>query len=292
MRVILAALGLCAALVQSSPTWAQAYDYCAAFPNGERTVIIVDRSAAYRPEDVDRLHRGIAALRNDLEAQERSFRDQDKPFPGRFIEIRPVNSLPATSGPLFQGCLPACPQTSIWDTCEERAVANDRRVFWRKLMDTVAATHLTQSQISQGETPLAQVIHRTVRESIPGQLVIFSDFLEHHQAGGGLPRISFYSASSQEITAYLRQLQQANYLPNLQAVKVVSYGFGSEIGGKSGLTPRTGLNPARMDLIYRFWVSYFHDAGARNFHIEKEFPGVLPPPPPPPPIPEAGAPLK
>lgn len=285
--VVLAILFGMAALVLPGEARAQAYDYCSVFKGGERIAIVLDRSAAYTEADVARLRRGVAALRQRLEAR---IRDKEN-FKGFSVEIRPVTSYTSTSGPVFQECAPACPtDIPIWDSCKEQEVARDRKAFWARFDQIFAPAQLTLSQISQGETPLAEVIEKTVREVAPTTLVVFSDFLEHHAAGNHLPKVSFYSQNSAEMSAYLTALKRANVLPELRSVAVVGYGFGQEIGGKSRLQ-RTALTEGQWRNIYRFWISYFQEGGANGFSLESEYPGVTPPQEPPPPPPQDRRPL-
>lgn len=287
MRFLPALLMLVLGGVLPSVAATQEYDYCGRFPAKERVALILDRSASYRPEDVDRLSRGLDVVRRELLAKTK---DREK-FRGVYLEVRPVTSYTATSAPQFAECLPACPSNlSIWDECQEQKVARDQRGFWERFGRVFDPAQLSTAQISQGETPLAEVIEKTVREVRPSTLIVFSDFLEHHAAGNGLPRFSLYTANSTEMKGYLAALRKVNLIPDLRDVRVVGYGIGQEIGGASKLQNQP-LKDARWRDIYRFWVSFFQEAGATGIVLERDYPAAVPPGAPPPPVPQDRRPL-
>lgn len=287
MRFFPALLMLVLAGLLPSAAAAQEYDYCGRSPAKERVALVLDRSASYRPEDIDRLSRGLDVVRQEFMAKTK---DREK-FRGIYLEVRPVTSYTATSVPLFAECLPACPSNlSIWDECQEQKVARDQRGFWARLGQVFDPARLSMAQISQGETPLAEVIGKTVREVRPSTLIVFSDFLENHAAGNGLPRFSLYTANSTEMKGYLAALRKVNLIPDLRAVRVVGFGIGQEIGGASKLQKKQ-LDEARWRDIYRFWVSFFQEAGATGIVLERDYPLAAPPGVPPPPVPQDRKPL-
>lgn len=223
--------------------------------------------------------RGLDILKRELDPKAPG-------FTGWRVALIPVFSYTATNELRFNRCLPACPPNiPAWDSCDQRGVAADRRRFWTEFDGLVATDELTKASMGQGETPLAETIGKAVRTGKPDKLVVFSDFLEYHKGGEGVPAVNFYTQKEDEMRRYFGALRNAQHFPRLLKVDVIGFGMGSEIGGSSTVTPRGGITDARWRSIYKSWVSYFQDAGARGFRLDREYPGATPPaaaPPPPP----------
>lgn len=245
-------------------------DYCKADTVPSTIMVLVDRSAAYRPEDHERLIRGLGRLMEEIPPDR----------VGTRIDIRSVTDVSSGSARIFSGCVPACKETAF-KSCDPLPIQFNRRIFWEEMQGRLTLNELGQVPPVGLETALAETIERATRGNKPARLVIFSDFLEYHRDGGkgGLPAISFYSAAA-DFNGYLAALAKGNYLPDLRAVKVSGFGLGEELGGGSNLSRRRPLDPAVWTKVYRFWTGYLQQAGAEGFSISQEYPGTVKPPPP------------
>lgn len=253
-------------------------DYCKVYPKQKLLLLVVDASAPYSPADVARLSRGLRVLKEE----------HTMDTPGFRLEVKSVGSVVEQSQDLFSACIPACPtDLGPMNECIKPIVRRDREEFWKKL-ESVLSTKLSAGEKPPGsETALAETIEWVTRNRRPAELVIFSDFLEFHAQGGGLPRVTFYSPTEGGLASYMKDLAAKNYLPNLSSTKVVGFGFGQELGGSSNFTKKSGgLTPGQWQVINKFWTRYLQEAGASGFSLSKEYPGAAPPAEAPPPPPE------
>lgn len=247
------------------------YNYC--IPStGQRpqlTLLLVDRSAKYTHDDVQRLYRGIAALETAMTQT------------GHRLVVRSVRDLVSTSEQLFDGCAPACPTNlPFYDSCNLQGVGRDRQNFWQGLQRAINQERLMAETPSNQETALAETIEASLRAlPPPTRLIIFSDFLEHHAAGGGLPKVSFYSPmTDKERSAYLDSLRMTGRIPKLGGTIVEGFGFGQELGGPSNASLNTHVPAKTWEGNYRFWISYFQMAGVQDgISISLERGGQIPP---------------
>jgi hypothetical protein len=248
----------------------KAYDYCAVYDQEKTkttTLFLVDRTAAYRQEDWDRLMRGIAVMEKASTIH----------TPGTRLEVRTIADIKQRSITLFSGCVPACPKEfAVYDSCTPGAVNADMRAFWKALKGALNFEALSSSDNNKLESAIAETIELAVRETKPATVVVFSDFLEQHKSGGGLPEVSFYSQPAATLLKYLDSLQKSEYLPKFAKTRIIAYGLREEIGGQSNLS-RGPLKSGQWDAVERFWVRYFSVAGAAGFHLAKEYPGATMP---------------
>ena len=246
-----------------------AYDYCAP-QNGSRvTLMLVDRSAAYTEEDVRRFYRGLdRVLKQQTQAGDR-------------LVIRSVRNVSSASDVVFARCLPTCPaKLGFLESCDEDKVAQDRRNYQAELTEKLAPDILMAPLRINAETALAETIDSDVRQGPrPQRLVIFSDFLEYHGAGGGLPKVNFYQKmTAAQADSYIQFLHATQHLADLRGISVEAYGFGQELGGATQLSGRRPLTDYVLTSVSQFWTSYFQAAGAQpGFVLNLEYGGGMTP---------------
>lgn len=241
-------------------------DYCKAAGPRKTTMVLVDRTAAYRSEDHERLMRGLAMLKSDIPMEGGSTR----------IDIRTVRDVASASAPIFSGCVPTCFTNTFFRACDAGGVQGERELFWRAMLSRLSLNELMQVPPVSLETALAETIERVTRDNRPDRLIIFSDFLEYHREGKGLPAITFYTEGGR-LGDYLTALIKGNYIPDLRGTQVVGFGLGEELGGPSKNANSKSLPPAVWTKSYRFWLAYLQQAGAEGFSIGQEYPGTAKP---------------
>ncbi|CUW38465.1 exported protein of unknown function [Magnetospirillum sp. XM-1] len=262
---LLALLSAPDALAQAGKS---AYPYCRMFPEARTVVFLVDRTATYEDEDIARLVRGWEVFATELNRE------------GDHLVIRTVGDYARTSDILFDDCVPSCPPKGFlpwYDACNQNLIAADLQDFVTRIGQALNPVMLKQAQARKNETALAETISLVVSEHRPSLLVIFSDFLEYHLDKVG--EADFYRANTTEMNSFYTDLRRRRLLPDLRNISVIGYGLGKELGppSKPGIQQGMKLN---WNQIYRWWVRYFSDAGARSISIETEYRGMTAPVPP------------
>lgn len=264
-RTAAAGLAFCAGTVLGQPG---SVDYC---QYGERTnLILVDLTTAY--DDTDRIvfAEGISSIINALDDGA-----EDRTQAGDRVRVLPITEASVQSRPIFDGCLPGCPDQSLLGSvvsaiglglseCSDVTSKVDRRRFTADLGRQASGllSEVREYPHSDITRTLARVTahYGDGQDSVGGKLgtvYIFSDLIEHSE------HMPWPSILEQSPDSLLDRLRSNGIEPNLSGAIVRVFGFGRRHG-----EGRKQLALGEETQLRTFWTRFFEANGAASVTIE------------------------
>lgn len=198
--------------------------------SSDSVLLVVDSGVGSSKEVKMNLAKGLLQLFNGLE-----------PFDK--VTVRQADSAFTAGSTVFQRCMPACPDPSIWDKfgigkCDTMQVRKGTDSFRRGLVAS-AASLLSEDQAGQG-SDLVSTLRTAERLSAPGSVIILFSGLRHSD-GTHTP------TDSADYDELFFDVVNGAGIPDLSGRQLKVFGY----------APKEGLSNAELQSRRLFWDQFF-----------------------------------